>query len=248
MSRFSENSENSLTINPRSNNLLCKCRIRLKINVRCKERILGDIMDAAEIIKQAKRIIQISEGEDAPGILAEAREFLRVYGGEKSAFFKTLIEVDQTWDDIYIIDFVRSTMEGFIRYVENGLIEGISIARKAQIDVVSDFLNQANTLLNTKEVHPAAPTMIVGAALEEFLRNWVEEGGFSLQGKKPSIDAYAKTLREVDKITKQDLKDITSWAGLRNYAAHGEWNEVGDKNRIGLMLEGVNLFMRKYGQ
>jgi hypothetical protein len=171
----------------------------------------GEIMDAAEIIKQAKRIIQSGRGENASGTLAEAREFLRVYGGDKSAFLKTLNEVNQT-------------------------------------DVVSDFLDQATTLLNTKEVHPAAPTMIVGAALEEFLRNWVEEAGLSLQGKKPSIDAYAKTLREGDKITKQDLKDITSWAGLRNHAAHGEWNEVGDKNRIGLMLEGVNLFMRKYGQ
>lgn len=205
-------------------------------------------MDAAEIIKQAERIIQGGKGKNASGTLAEAREFLRVYGGDKSAFLKTLNEVDQTWSNDYIMQFVRSTLEGFIRYVENGLLEGISMERKAQIDVVSDFLDQANTLLDTKEVHAAAPTMIIGAALEEFLRNWVEEGGLSLQGKKPSIDAYTKTLREADKITKQDLKDITSWAGLRNYAAHGEWNEVGDKNRVGLMLEGVNLFMRKYGQ
>jgi hypothetical protein len=43
------------------------------------------------------------------------------------------------------------------------------------------------------------------------------------------------------------VKDITSWGGLRNHAAHGEWDEVSDKKRVGLMLEGVNLFMRKYG-
>lgn len=62
------------------------------------------------------------------------------------------------------------------------------------------------------------------------------------------MDSYAKVLREADLITKQDVKDITSWSGLRNHAAHGEWAEVNDKNRISIMLGGVNLFMRKYGE
>ena len=103
-------------------------------------------------------------------------------------------------------------------------------------------------MLDSKEVHPAAPAVIIGAALEEFLRNWIEEAGLSLREKRPSLDSYAKVLREEDLITKQDIKDITSWSGLRNHAAHGEWEEVNDRNRISVMLEGVNLFMRKYGE
>ncbi len=183
-----------------------------------------------------------------PGVLAEAMEFLRVYAGEKSSFFKQLSKIEQSWFDEVIIEYVIGNLEAFIRYVESGLLEGVSIERKAQIDVVSDFLDQANTLLNSREVHPAAPTVIIGAALEEFLRNWIEEGGLNLGGKKPSLDSFAKILREKDLISKQDIKDITSWSGLRNYAAHGEWDEVNDKNRISVMLEGVNLFMRKYGE
>jgi hypothetical protein len=175
-------------------------------------------------------------------------EFFRIYTGDKSTFFKQLSKVDQGWRDESIIKYVISNLEAFIRYAENGLLEDISIERKAQIDVVSDFLEQANTLLISKEVHPAAPAVIIGAALEEFLRNWIEEAGLSLRGKNPSLDSYAKVLREEDLITKQDVKDITSWSGLRNYAAHGEWAEVSDKNRISIMLEGVNLFMRKYGE
>lgn len=42
------------------------------------------------------------------------------------------------------------------------------------------------------------------------------------------------------------MKDITSWIGTRNDAAHGNWNYVEDRNRIKLMLEDVNLFLRKY--
>ena len=95
-------------------------------------------------------------------------------------------------------------------------------------------------------MHPAAPAVLGGAALEEFLRNWIEEANLPLGNKKASIDTYTGLLREADLITKQDAKDITAWAGIRNHAAHGEWDEVKDKQRIQLMLEGINLFMRKY--
>ena len=110
------------------------------------------------------------------------------------------------------------------------------------------FLSQASNLLSSNDVHPAAPTVFIGASLEEFLRNWIEEADINLGGKKPSLESYSNLLREAELITKQDAKDITSWGGLRNYAAHGEWEEVKDRQRINLMLEGVNLFMRKYGE
>ena len=203
-------------------------------------------MNPDDLIKQAGRII--ASKQLGLGKLAEASEFLRVYAGEKSAFFQDLKDLSRADPDPYIAREVTTILTAFISYVENGLLEGISIERKAQIDVVSDFLGQADTLLNSNEVHPAAPAVIIGAALEEFLRNWIDEGVLSLGGKKPSLDSYAKVLREAELITKQDVKDITSWSGLRNHAAHGEWAEVNDKNRISMMLEGVNLFMRKYGE
>ncbi len=187
-----------------------------------------------------------ADGRQAIATLVEAREFLRIYAGEKSSFLKSLSEVNQIWPGDRILLFIIGSLTGFIRYVENDLHNGISVGRQAQIDVVSDFLGQAQVLLDSSNVHPAAPTVLIGASLEEFLRNWLEERGANLGGKKPGLDAYAKTLREASLITKQDLKDITSWAGLRNHAAHGEWDEVNDKKRISLMLEGVNLFMRKY--
>ena len=205
-------------------------------------------MDTNQLIQQAQRILQHGTRGEGPGALIEALEFLRVYAGEKSSFYKALTKVDQTWSSEYIMQFVSNALQSFVSFVQNGLLEGISIERKAQIDVVSDFLEQANELLNSKDMHPAASTVLIGASLEEFLRNWVEDAGLDLGGKKPSIDSYAKVLRESDLITKQDAKDITSWSGLRNHAAHGEWEQVADKQRIALMLEGVNLFMRKYGE
>jgi len=203
-------------------------------------------MTPEELILQAERIREAARHSPSVSALVEAREFFRVHTGAKSLFLKQLNEVDHTWSDDYVEQLVTATLDGFIRYVRSGLLEGTSIERKAKMDVVSDFLSQADTLLSTPKVHPAAPTVIIGAALEEFLRTWHEEAGLNLGTKRPGLEAYATALREADLITKQDAKDITSWGGLRNHAAHGEWKEVEDKARISLMLEGVNLFMRKY--
>lgn len=101
-----------------------------------------------------------------------------------------------------------------------------------------------HTLENTK-FHPAAAAVLIGASLEEFLRTWVEEKELSLGDAKPGINTYSAVLRKANLISKQDSKDVTSWAGIRNHAAHGEWDEVGDRGRVRLMLDGVNLFMRQ---
>lgn len=205
-------------------------------------------MDTSQLIGHIDRLLdKARSSEGILGAYAEACEFLRVYGGPKSEFLVSLKQFNpRSVNSDYAAKNIRSVLTAFRAYVESGLHAEVTPERRAQLDVVSDFLEQAHQLLETKGIHPAAPTVLIGAALEEFLRTWVESDGISIGNQKPGIDAYAKTLREADTITKQDYKDITSWAGLRNHAAHGEWDEVKEKSRVSLMLEGVNLFMRKY--
>lgn len=197
-----------------------------------------------EIIKYAQSLIE-SDDEGA-SVLAQAIEFLRIYAGQKSAFYQKLEPLIAWNSGEQIKDKVSKILVGYIKHLESGIGIGITIERKAQIDVVSDFLEQANNLLQSKNVHPAAPTVLIGASLEEFLRNWIDEQNISIGNYNPGLDNYGKILKENGLITKQDYKDLTSWAGLRNHAAHGEWEEVADKRRIKIMIEGVNLFMRKY--
>jgi len=49
-------------------------------------------MNADDLIKQARRIIESGRKSSGAGALAEAMEFLRVYAGDKSAFLKHLNE------------------------------------------------------------------------------------------------------------------------------------------------------------
>lgn len=203
-------------------------------------------MDNQELIEHARRIqARIPKASEYEGIKAEICEFFRVYAGPQSKFYTSAETIHG--GEHYSLPRLTAILDAFVEYVQAGLLSDVSPERRAQLDVVSDILEQAETLLNTKSVHPAAAAVLIGATLEEFLRNWVEAENLALGELKPGLETYAKVLRAEDMINKQDMKDITSWAGTRNDAAHGKWDEVSDKNRIRLMLEGVNLFMRKYG-
>jgi len=206
-----------------------------------------------EIIAHASELIRIANtlGEEDyakfRGVHARVSDFLISFAGKSSPFLSQ-IESGLPNDRSKAGQYLAEILKAYIAHLESGLIRGLSPKRQAEIDVTSDFLDQAQGLLKSNKVHPAAPAVLIGAALEEFLRNWVEDVGLSLGNKKPGLDAYSSSLREAELVTKQDAKDIAAWAGIRNHAAHGEWEELGGAERIRLMLDGVNLFMRKYGE
>jgi hypothetical protein len=205
-------------------------------------------MKREELSVHARRLAQEIFGEaDYARFLAinaKACEFLRKFSG-RSAFLQLAEDTMKSG----IPEGPQATyenLEAFADYVDSGLHDELSPERRAQLDVVSDLLEQAQALLENGTVHPAAPAVLIGATLEEFLRTWIEQKALSLGGRKPGLDAYIQVLRDAGLVSKQDGKDIVAWAGVRNHAAHGEWEHVGTRETVGLMLQGVNLFMRKY--
>lgn len=179
------------------------------------------------------------------GVQAEVVEFLKIAAGHKSQF--VLQAQTANGAPKFVLRTLDAVLEGFLQHVSAGLQSAVSPRRQAQIDVVSDLLEQADALLQKKGVHAAAPIMLIGATLEEYLRTTVEKEGLSLGNRKPGLQSYADILRDANVLSKQDVKDITSWAGMRNHAAHGEWDKVRDPERAKLMLQGVNLFLRQRG-
>ena len=200
-------------------------------------------MTEEQIIKQAERISRLSPGTI---FVVQAQEFLRSCVGEHSDFYKQMSKILPHGSKEYLYESAFPIIHSFIDYVKNGLLNLKSLKREAQSEVVSDYLSQAQDLLQDEKVQPAAPAVLIGASLEEFLRNWIENEEIELEGKKPCIDTYQTLLYKSKLINKQDVKDIISIAGLRNHAAHGEWEDVGDRQRISTMLDLANLIMRKY--
>ncbi len=202
-------------------------------------------MTKEEIVEQSNKILA-SVNSNYYGAKAQTEEFFKNYGGNNNSFVTAVQKIPHSTNSSYMKIQLEGIIRSFIEYVENGLLRNLSLEREIQIETVSDYLSQAESLLNDKSVHPVAPAVIIGASLEEFLRNWLEDANTDMSQMKPSLDAYTQALRKQNLVNKQDVKDITSWSGTRNDAAHGQWESVSDRNRIRLMLEGVNLFMRKY--
>ncbi|WP_316828604.1 hypothetical protein [Pedobacter miscanthi] len=201
-------------------------------------------MTNRELINKANEIIgYYREESDAHAFTAEALEFLRVYGGRNNTFY-TAIKDFRFISTSARLNGTRRLMQGYVRYLEKGLSSTMSPERQIQIETVGDYLEQAEEILSHAKFHNAAAVVLVGASLEEFLRGWCDMEG--LQPQQFTIDGYTKALKEKELINKQDLKDITAWAGMRNDAAHGHWEKVSDYNRCDIMLKGVRLFIRTY--
>src|SRR5262249_30476992 len=92
------------------------------------------------------------------------------------------------------------------------------------------------------QIHPAAPVMLAGAALEEALRSMVETRDEPYTGKL-SIEGYADELHRQGMIDKQARKEITAWAGRRNDAAHGHFEKL-NLDLARLTTEGIKVFTR----
>lgn len=201
-------------------------------------------MDKETVLKIGKEIIGIKAHYAFQGKVAEFKNLISSYCGKNNPFYEAADKLRMTavWAD----EQLESVINAFLRSVEFDLISNVSFERKLKITVVNDFLNQAEEVLQKKELHPAVAAFLIGASLEEFLRTWVLEQNLSFDEQKPTIDTYSKVLRQNEFIDKQDFKDITAWAGIRNNAAHGLWELVKDKEKVNIMLAGVNNFIRKY--
>lgn len=148
-------------------------------------------------------------------------------------------------EDDFAKEKLIALLQSLAEYLNDGLFTQLTAVERATQEVSSETLSQALAILNDESSHPAASCFLSGAMLENFLKNWCERENIQIQ-LPPSIIKYADALKKKKKILTQDVKDITSWAGLRNSAAHGCWEELNDKRRILLMVEGIGLFIRKY--
>jgi hypothetical protein len=128
--------------------------------------------------------------------------------------------------------------------VEAGIVPIRQVdAQGARAVASSDLMEQVRMLLAERDVHPAAPIVLAGAALEVALRSAIEE--LDLQRPpRSSINAYAGCLRAAGLLSVQDVHDVEQMGGLRNLAAHGNTAEL-DFERADFMERQVSRFLRR---
>ena len=140
---------------------------------------------------------------------------------------------------------VAVILEAWADFVDEGFAAATPFEARARREAATDLMEQVQVLLDDPKVHVAAPVVLAGAALEEFLRSMLATTPAAVVVGRPGIQAYAEALRKVEVLSAQDVKDITAWAGQRNAAAHGQFEQL-SLDRARLMVDGVNLFMRQH--
>jgi hypothetical protein len=128
--------------------------------------------------------------------------------------------------------------------VEAGIVPIRQVdAQGARAVASSDLMDQVQVLMSERDIHPAAPIVIAGAALEVALRSAIEELDLP-RPPKPSISSYTGALRSAGLLSVQDVKDVEQMGGLRNAAAHGNVKDL-DAERAELMERQVDRFLRR---
>lgn len=177
-------------------------------------------------------------------------EFLRQYSGGDSHWTRRATAIYESHGDGKSTESGARAVGEFLRswadQVESGVIEVVGAQASAEIAVVNtDVMGQVRRLIEDKQMHPAAPIVLCGAALETALRATVDAHNLPVT-KRPSISTYGQLLRSSNLISAQDMKDIEQCGGLRNSAAHGEFDAL-SAERAGLMEQQTNLLLRRLG-
>jgi hypothetical protein len=112
-------------------------------------------------------------------------------------------------------------------------------------DVFADFLDMATELLSKGYKDPA--TVIIGSVLEEHLRKLATLSSVSIAvGVNPKkADTINADLVKATAYSKLEQKNVTAWLGLRNEAAHGNYNGY-DKSQVETLLAGVRDFLIRH--
>ena len=135
-------------------------------------------------------------------------------------------------------------VEALLSDIESGYVK--TIEEEIHGDVFSDYLEMASHLVSQGYKDPAA--VMAGSTLEVHLKKLCERNDIETvksNGKPKTVDALNAELTKVGVYTKLDQKNVTAWLGLRNNAAHGEYDEY-TKEQVRLLIDGVRDFITRY--
>jgi hypothetical protein len=111
----------------------------------------------------------------------------------------------------------------------------------------SDFLEMAEYLLQDEGLKDPAAVMI-GGVLEQHLRKLCDKHSIptvGTDGKPKKLDVMNAELAKANVYGKNEQKQITAWAGIRNDAAHAHYDKY-KKEDVDIMTRWVRNFLSNY--
>jgi hypothetical protein len=162
-----------------------------------------------------------------------------------SAYGKTIDSAAAQWQSYshLILPAAVGALEALRADYEAGHLA--SLPELIHAELFGDFLEMASHLLNGGYKDAAA--VIAGSTLEGHLRQLAEKTGITStneDGHPLKADRLNAELTKSGAYEKTDLKAVTAWLGLRNHAAHGDYQKY-EAGQVGPMIAGIRDFIRR---
>lgn len=178
------------------------------------------------------------------------QQITRLYGSD-SHYFQMFNNATQT-QSFHIMHsnwyLHVSDVVGILKAVEHDIKSGLlsDFRSLIQAEIFADILEMAEHL--HREGYKDAAAVLLGAVLEDSLRKVADANGVSTlnsKGKPLTIDPLNAMLAKQGVYNALVQKQITSWANLRNDAAHGHFGKY-DADQVQQMLLFVQKFCADY--
>ena len=170
----------------------------------------------------------------------------RLYGSDSYHLqrFKVATQV-QRFSRLHKSHYLHvADMIGIFKAVEHDIKSGLlaNFRSLIQAEIFADFLDMAEHL--HRENYKDAAAVLLGAVLEDSLRKIADANGVDIlnsKGKPLTLDPLNISLAKKGVYNALVQKQITSWANLRNDAAHGHFDKY-NSAQVQQML----LFVQKF--
>jgi len=177
------------------------------------------------------------------GFRAAALSFLAQVFGPKHSY---CVEFNEATPKHYFscLSAGEHILKAARKEIEDGWL--FKVKSLVSAEIFADFMEMAEHLL--KEGYRDAAAVMIGGVLEEHLRTLCEKAGISVTIEKngkcvaKKADRLNHELAKEEVYNKLDMKQVTTWLGLRNQAAHGKYTEYSNE-QVALLLQGVMDFM-----
>lgn len=230
------------------------------MTISINDAVLAEIDDlvsrAAKLSREASQAgseLGFDRIEELSAIASLGGQLIRRLYEENSQFLENWRKVlsNKSFTNMHSNHYEHvSELAGILRAVQHDIKSGLlrNLRGLLQAEIFADFLEMAEHLLREGYKDPAA--VLLGAVLEDSLRKLAamhKVATISSGGKPLTIDPLNASLAKAGAYGSLVQKQITTWANLRNDAAHGRFSAY-DQDQVKQMLLFVQKFCGDYLQ
>ena len=205
------------------------------------------------VINEYGEALSRSQYDDASDVLSETEAknlqtrciaAIERISGRDSEYYRQLTNESVGQSHVYHhLSRQIGVAKALLSDIQNGYLKALEEIIHG--DLFSDFLEMAGHLV--EKGYKDAAAVLAGSTLEVHVRKLCDKHGVmtTSAGRPKNAETLNMELVKADAYTKLDQKNLTAWLGLRNNAAHGEYNEY-TQDQVKLLIDSIRDFISRH--